>query len=158
MVLYSSLDRHRSVELLVEHQTCELVAEDHRAERQPLACPTRNLRIEAKVGSDPEGDRVRPFGAQPAELAGEAFGARFAAPGIEGDRPAGLWQRGEQRSPLGSPTAAIVTRCAHLDPEVPNRQPVLDAAPVFGAQSFPVAPLVAARPEDPQLASHARLS
>lgn len=61
MIFYSSLNRYHSIDLFVEHQPGKFVAEGHGAERESLPGLCEEFWIEAQVGTDEKGDRVRPL-------------------------------------------------------------------------------------------------
>ena len=73
MIWDSSGHRKRSVELLQEHQSGQLVREGDAPERELQAAAPDELGIEADIAPDVEHDRVRPFGAPGLDLAVEAF-------------------------------------------------------------------------------------
>src|SRR5215218_6448521 len=97
MIAHSSLNRERAVDLLIQHDTCQFMGERERAEREDRAGPLQHGAVEAEVGADQEGDRVRPLLFEPGEPVRELLGGEHLPPAVEGEGPGGRGKGDEQR-------------------------------------------------------------
>src|SRR6185503_3218208 len=93
MVLYSGSQGKAAEELLPEHQPRQLMGQRERRERQREMAFGDELRRDAEVGADDEGEGMRPLLAALLQPIGESARVEGAAAAVEDDEAVRLRQR-----------------------------------------------------------------